>query len=205
MELKREQYAAEISRAKTDDDFVASLVEAVHPKKQVREIREMASQVLQVLAEDDPTRIAPYMELFYTYLKDKNAFSKMVCLYCIAGLVQKGLEPQFTTRLPQYMAMLDDESVMIASHCALNAGKIAASYPQYEPQITESFLAIGESKHNQSRKDLVTAYILEAFIGFAEKTARFTDITAFAWKHMENQSPKAREMAKAYLANYGLL
>lgn len=204
MELKRDQYANEITRALVDDDFLASLVEGVHPKRQERETREMASQVLQVIAEDQPARLMPYRDTFYAYLQGSNAFSKMVCVYCIAGLALAGLEDQFDQNIALYMSMMDDDSVMIASHCALNAGKIAVRFPSYEPAITDKFLQIESSHHKQGRKALIIAYILEAFEGYAEHSTRFDEITAFVWRQLESSSPKAREAAAHFLSRFEL-
>ena len=204
MDLKREHYIAEISQAMDDDDFLASLIEGIHPKRQARETREMASQVLQILAQDAPARLFPYRDTFYEYLESKNAFSKMVCVYCIAGLVLAGIEDTFTQHIGQYMAMLEDPSVMIASHCALNAGMIAKLYPEYEPFITDKFLQIENSQHTESRKALITAYIIEAFETYAKSSAQWDSINAFIWQQMESPSPKAREAAMHYLSHFEL-
>ena len=203
MELKREQFAVEIERAKADPAFVVEMVKAVHPTRQVREQREMASQVLMVLAEDTPQLITPYLSDFYSFLMDKNAFSKMVSVYCICGLVLAGLEPQFSEGIEKFLAMLEDDSVMIASHCALNAGKIAKKISTYEPEITASFLKVTELPHKQ--KDLITAYVIEAFEGFAEHSKRMDEINAFVWQQLENHSPKARDAAQHYLQRFELI
>jgi len=202
MELKRSEYMNEINQAKLDAAFVAELVQAVHPKRQVREKREMTSQVLMVLAEEAPDRIVPFIKDFYQSLADKNAFSKMVSLYCITGLVLAEREPQFSDRIDQFLAMLEDDSVMIASHCALNAGRIAKKYPVYEPNITARFLNVKDLPHKQ--KGLITAYVIEAFEGFAKKSVRLDEINAFVWQQLENQSPKARQAAQNFLAHAGI-
>jgi hypothetical protein len=203
MELKREDYAVEVKRAKVEKDFVSELVQMVHPTRQTRETREMASQVLMILAKDNPHFLIDHADTFYDYLHQKNAFSKMVSLYCITGLVVEGLEPKFPVRITQFLAMLQDESVMIASHCALNAGKIARKYMSYEPQVSASFLMTNEIQHKQ--KDLILAYVIEAFEGFAEHSMRIDEINAFVWQQLENRSPKARQAAKHYLSGLGMI
>jgi hypothetical protein len=127
----------------------------------------------------------------------------MVSLYCITGLVAGGLEPNFPIRITQFLAMLEDESVMIASHCALNSGRIARKYTSYEPEITEKFLGVNKIQHKQ--KDLILAYVIDAFEGFAEHSKRFDEITAFVWQQLENRSPKARDAAQHYLQRFELI
>ncbi|MBI9051064.1 MAG: hypothetical protein JEZ00_16705 [Anaerolineaceae bacterium] len=202
MELKREIYKSEVQRAKTDTAFVGELVDAVHPKRQKRELREMASQTLMILAEDAPACIQPYDEVFFEYLAGKNGFSKMTSLYCITGLLLAKKIPDFSERIHEYLNMLDDDSVMVASHCALNAGKIAAVFKGFEPEITKRFLKIYESRQNKDRKDLVVAYIVEAFELFAAQSENFNEINAFVWQQMENDSPKARQAAQHYLTHF---
>ena len=202
MELKRQEFINEIEQAKSDAVFLASLVELVNPKRKKMAAREMASQVLMILAEDEPQLIQPYTDEFYTYFSGKNSFSKLVSLYCIVGLVLADLEIQFKSRIEKYLSMLSDDSVMIASHCALNCGKIAAAKPVYEPAITEAFLAITQSNHKESRMDLVIAYVINAFSKFADQSERLDEINAFVWGQMENASPKAREVSKNYVEKF---
>ena len=202
MELKRQEYAQEIEQAKMDDAFLKSLVENVNPKRQKKELREMSSQVLMVLAEDVPGLIAPHTEELYGFLEEKNSFSKLVSIYCIAGLVLAECEPKFDSNIFRYIAMLKDDSVMIACHCALNCGKIASEIPAYEPAITEAFLRITNSNHKESRMDLVIAYVINAFAEFADQSARLDEINAFVWGQIENASPKAREASKNYFAKF---
>jgi hypothetical protein len=202
MELKRQEYANEIELAKSDDAFLAELIENVNPKRQKKELREMSSQVLMVLAEDAPDRIQPFINDFYIFLDGKNSFSKMVSIYCIAGLVLADMEPAFPSNIFKYLAMLNDDSVMIASHCALNCGKIAAAKRVFESAITQAFLSIQESNHQESRMDLAIAYVINAFAEFANHSARLDEINAFVWGQMENASPKAREAAKSYMEKF---
>ena len=202
MELKRQVYVEEINQAKINTEFLASLMELVNPKRKKMETREMASQVLMVLAEDDPHLLQPFADDFYSFFFGKNSFSKLVSLYCIAGLVLANLEPQFEKRIEQYVSMLNDASVMIASHCAINCGRIAAEKHVFEPVITEAFLAVTQSDHKESRMDLVIAYVINAFSKFANQSARVDEINAFVWRQMENASPKAREASNNYIAKF---
>ena len=202
MASKGQEFEEEIERAKTDTEYLKTLIGYADPVQKKMVLRETAIQVLMSLAEDDPKYIQVYLDDFYDYLSSKNAFSKFVSLYCICGLVLADLEPQFDSRITKYLSMLHDCSGMIPSHCALNCGKIAAAKTKFEPAITEAFLGIIDSDHTENRQNLVIAYVINAFSEFAEQSERLDEITAFVWGQMENASPKAREASKNYMAKF---
>lgn len=91
---------------------------------------------------------------------------------------------------------------MIASHCALNLGRIARKYTSYETKITVKILEVNKIQHKQ--KDMILAYVIEAFEGFAEYSNQINEINAFVRQQLENHSPKARQAAQHYLSTLGV-
>mgnify|MGYP000884121435 CR=1 FL=1 len=183
---------------------IGPLIEIIGPERKKTKERELASRTLMGLSERYPQIIEDYWERFAALLSTHNASSKMPALYVLANLAIAGETERFKAVLPDYVRLLDDESVGVCSHAALNLGKIAKAQESLREVITENLLAIRQINHNPERVDLISAYVIKAFDQYFEVSNQQDRIIAFVFTLLESLSPSTQKAAKAFLKANGV-
>ncbi len=184
-----------------DPALLNELLAGIAPHKQKSARRENCSQALMFMAETWPETLLPHWDYFVQLFKGNNGFSKYVAIYVIASLT-KASPKKFETTLDDYFSLLDDESVMVASHAALNATKIAHACPDLQAEIINRLLQIDQSKHDPDRLGLVKAYIIETLDSLYLTASNQSEIMDFVKAQIGCSSPKSVKLAKAFLKKY---
>jgi hypothetical protein len=184
-----------------DPALLKELLSGVSEQKQKSARRENCSQALMFMAETWPEILLPFWDYFVRLFKSNNGFSKYVAIYVIASLT-KSSPKRFVPTLEDYFELLDDESVMVASHAALNAAKIAHACPDIQPEIIHRLLLIDQTKHDPSRLGLVKAYIIETLDSLYLTASNQLEIMDFVKAQIGCPSPKTVKLAKAFLKKY---
>jgi hypothetical protein len=180
------------------------LLEGISPKTQKSVIRESSSKAVLYLSEQHPEVLLPHWAYFVKLLKSDNGFSKYVAIHAIANLVTAGDEGRFEKTFNTFYKLLDDESVMVASHVAGVSGQIARAKPQLHGKITQRLLAIGQTHFPPDRQALVISYAIQSFDQyFADTTAHDQNrVLAFVQQQIDCASPKTRKLAKDFVKKW---
>lgn len=192
------QHALRSQRALQD------LLDGISPKTQKSVIRESSSKAVLYLSVEQPQVLLPHWAYFVKLLRSDNGFSKYVAVHTIANLVTAGDEGRFEKSFNAFYKLLDDESVMVASHVAGVSGQIARAKPALRPKITQRLLGIPQTHFPAERQALITSYALLSLNEyFAESTPRDQDrIVAFAQQQLDCASPKTRRLAKDFIKQW---
>jgi hypothetical protein len=182
---------------------VAALLSAISPENTNEKSRSAAFKKLLGLAHKAPATLFPYWNGLVRLLSSTKAFSRYPAVHVIAALVPSDREQRFEQVFQRYFSLLDDEAISVAAHVALLAGGIARARPALQPRITKSLLAIGQTHFDAGRKDLVKSYALQAFDEYLEGVTRRKAILAFAVELSQSKSPRARKVAKEFVAKWG--
>lgn len=185
-----------------DEKLLQTLLAGVSPEAKKAPLRENSSKALMSMAETWPEALLPHWNYFVGLLKSDNGFSKYVAIYVIAGLAPVAGSGLFEKAFSAYYGLLDDESVMVASHAAKNSSRLVKAKPALEAKITQRLLAIGKTHFEASRQDLIKAYIIEALGEYMDIAQEQTKILAFVKAQLDCQSPKTRKLAKAFLQKW---
>ncbi len=192
------QHALHNERARQD------LLDGISPKTQKSVIRESSSKAVLYLSEQHPDVLLPHWAYFVRLLKSDNGFSKYVAVHVIANLVSAGDEGRFEKSFNVFFRLLDDESVMVASHVAGVTGKIACAKPRLQPKITQRLLSITQTHFPAERQALIISYAIPSLDEyFADAPVRDQDrILAFVRQQIDCASPKTRKLAKDFLKKW---
>ena len=177
------------------------LLDGISPKTQKSIIRENSSKAVLYLSEQHPEVLLPHWAYFVKLLKSDNGFSKYVAIHTIANLVTAGDDGRFERSFNVFYKLLDDESVMVASHVAGVSGQIARAKPQLQPKITQQLMSIPQTHFPAERQALIISYALLSLNEyFAEAAPRDQDrMLAFAQQQLDCASPKTRKLAKDFI------
>ena len=180
------------------------LLNGISPKTQKSVIREGSSKAVLLLSEQHPEILLPHWAHFTKLLRSDNGFSKYVAIHVIANLVTAGDEGRFEKTFNTFYKLLDDESIMVASHVAGVSGQIAKAKPALQSKITRRLLDIDKTHFAPDRQALIISYALPSFAQyFADADARDQDrILAFAHQQLECGSPKTRKLAKDFVTTW---
>jgi hypothetical protein len=180
------------------------LLDGISPKTQKSIIRESSSKAVLYLSEQHPEVLLPHWAYFVKLLKSDNGFSKYVAIHVIANLVTAGDDGRFEKSFNAFYKLLDDESVMVASHVAGVSGQIARARPLLQPKITQRLLGISQTHFPAERQALIISYAIPALDEyFANTSAREQDrILAFVQQQIDCASPKTRRLAKDFVKKW---
>ncbi len=192
------------AQAMADEKVLQELLNGVSPDAQKSQVRETSSQALMQLSQKCPEALYPHWDYFVGLMKSGNGFSKYVAIYVIRDLVRVDTENRFEKALKVFYSLLDDESVMVASHAAGTSGAIAKAKPALQAQITKRLLDVDRTHFDASRKGLIKSYVITALAEFfTELPAKDQDkVIAFVQAQLDCPSPKTRKLAKAFLQKW---
>ena len=192
------QHAVHNKRALQD------LLDGISPHTQKSVIREGSSKAVLYLSEQHPEVLRPHWAYFIGLLRSDNGFSKYVAVHVIANLVSAGDEGRFEKSFNAFYKLLDDESVMVASHVAGVSGQIACAKPQLQGKITQRLLTIAQTHFPPDRQALIISYAIQSFDQYlSDTTARDQDhILAFVQQQLDCASPKTRKLAKDFVKKW---
>lgn len=185
-----------------DPELLKELLNGIAPQSQKSARRENCSQSLMFMAETWPEVLMPHWDYFTQLFTSSNGSSKYVAVYVIASLTKIDSTGLFRKAFNDYFALLDDESVMVASHAALNTAKIAGNRPELAAEITRRLLQIDQTHHDPGHLALVKAYIIEALDALYDSSTLKGDIKEFVNAQLQAPSPKTVKLAKAFLKKW---
>ena len=185
-----------------DPVLLQDLLNGIAPQSQKSARRENCSQALMYMAETWPEVLMPYWDFFVQLFGSMNGSSKYVAIYVITSLTQADKICHFEKNFDQYFALLDDESVMVAAHAALNAAKIAKAFPGIQTRVVKQLLQIDQTHHDAGHLALVKAYVIEALDLLYESSENQPEIRGFVEAQLDSQSPKTVKLAKAFIKKW---
>jgi len=181
-----------------DSELLQELLNGVGPQTQKSTRRENCSQSLIFMAETWPEVLLPHWDYFFQLFKCQNGFSKYVAIYVIASLTKADRTCRFKNNLDDYFALLDDRSVMVASHAALNAAKIAQACPALETEIVRRLLQVDHTQHDPGHLALLKAYVIDSLEVLFPASDLKTEIMQFVAAQINSESPKTRKLVNAF-------
>jgi hypothetical protein len=162
--------------------------------------RYTSFKALMFVIDERPTLLYGEWERFANLLHSDNGYHRYIATYLLAGLAEVDVENRFETILPEYLALLDDESVMVAAHSAGNAARIVQAKPELETRITERMLQVDQTRQTPSHRELVKGYVIESFIKYYPKAQQKQKILEFVQEQLKSRSPRTKKIAKEFLA-----
>jgi hypothetical protein len=181
-----------------NEKTLSELLEGVQSRQDT--IRYNSFKVLMLLSEEHPELLYPNRwDFFVDLLRSDNTYHGQIGMQIIASLTKADTEKKFEELFEEYYGLLDDESVIPASHLAARSGEIARAKPELAGRITEKLLSIDETHHKPHRKELVKASAIEAFDEYFGDAEEQDKIIEFVRQQLDSESPKARKAAKRFL------
>jgi hypothetical protein len=145
----------------------------------------------------------PAWDYFVELLHSDNSYHKMSAVHLLTNLVKVDREDRFQKIFDSYYSLLDDKSVIVAIYVAGYSAQIVKAKPHLENRITNILLNIDKTHHPPSRKELIKAGAIEAFMEYYVDSKNKAKILEFVAKQQDSASPKTRKIAKDFLKKWG--
>ena len=187
-----------VNKVISEKTRISELLDAIISKDE--SIRYPNAIAVEKISKDHPSLLYPKWNYFTDLLKSKNAFHRGIAITTIANLINIDDQNKFDELFDEFFKHLDDASVMVARYLAIRCGIIAKAKPRLKSKITEILLRIDESKHPQSRKDLIKGDIIESFGEYCEDITDKDRIIEFVKKQLKSSSPSTVKKAKKFLS-----
>jgi hypothetical protein len=181
-------------KALEDTEVLSELLNGLHSKKDT--YRSNCFQVLHYISETNPHRLYSKWDSFVSLLKSDNAYHQLIAVRILANLTYADQKNKFGELFDRYYHLLND-SVIVAGHLAACSGTIAKAKPEMRPKITQRLLNIDRT--TQKHKDLVKAYVIDAFNEYFSESENKSAILQFVREQLNSTSPKTRKKAKQFL------
>ena len=184
-------------KALNDDKLLAELLDNLWSKKET--IRYNSHKVLSQISEEQPKLLYGQWDYFVKFLDSDNTYHKLSAIILLANLTKIDRGNKFEKIFNKFYGLLNDKSFITAAYVCGASGKIALSKPKLQAKITNRLLSIDKTQHEQERKDLVIANIIEAFDEYYVQIRGKKKILEFVEKQLNCKSPKTRQIAKEFL------
>jgi hypothetical protein len=191
-----------VAPAIADAAFRERLLEGLTAKDE--NYRYNCSRVLHRLVDQRPELVYPYWDQLAALLDSPNSFQRASALWAIAGLAVADQEGKFERILTRYLALFDDESVMVARYFTQSITRITQAKPALKEQIIAHLLQVDNTHHTQGRKDLIKADLIVVFDELFDQLQEKDRILGLVEAQLESSSPKARKAAKDFLKKHPL-
>jgi hypothetical protein len=187
-------------KALKDDKLLAELLDNLWSKNET--IRYNSHKVLFFITEKQPQRLYSHWDYLVKFLDSDNTYHKLSMVLLLANLTRIDKNNKFEKIFDQFYGLFDDKSFITAAYLAGASGKIAKAKPKLQTKITNRLLNIDKTHHEQERKDLVKAAIIEAFEEYFDQSKNKKIIVDFVQKQLNCKSPKTRKAAKEFLKRF---
>jgi hypothetical protein len=184
-------------KAVKDDKFLEELLGNLWSKKET--IRYNSHKVLLEISEEQPNILYGHWDYLVKFLDSDNTYHKLSAIILLASLTKADSQNKLEKIFNKFYDLLNDKSFITAAYVSKASGKIALAKPKLETKITNRLLNIDKTHHQQERKDLAKAYIIETFEVYYTKARQKKKIVEFVEKQANCASPKTRKAAKEFL------
>ena len=174
-----------------DDTVLSELLEGVLSKKE--KIRFNSFKVLLLISEERPKALYDRWDFFADLLSSTNAYFKYIAIHIITNLTEVDSKNRFEKIFNKFYALVNDKSIIPASHVAGNSAKIAQAKPKLQTKITNKLLAIEKTHH------LIAGYAIDAFSEYFEGARNKKKILEFVRMQTESKSPRTKKKAMEFL------
>jgi hypothetical protein len=160
-------------------------------------------QVLYRLSEEQPAALYPEWDYVANLLASDNSYHRSIAGQLLANLTRVDTEDRFEAIFDTVFDLLDDEKIVPARQFAQHIGKIVGAKPDLQPRITERLLAVDNTHHTKSRKELLKGDAIAAFGEFFQESADQERILDFVERQLKSSSPRTRKVAQAFVRAHG--
>jgi hypothetical protein len=185
------------NKALKDKKLLAELLENLWSKNET--IRHNSHKVLLFLSQEHSTALYPKWDYLTKFLDSDNTYHKLSAIHLLANLTKVDKDGKFEKIFNKFYGLLDDKSFITAVYVAGASGQIVKAKPKLQTRITNRLLSIDKTHHEQERKDLVKASIIEAFQEYFDQARNKKRILEFVKKQLNCKSPKTKKTAKEFL------
>jgi len=188
------------SRAESDSGVLSVILKNTRSKNDT--LRYNCYQILLTVSATSPSSLYGQWDSLVEMLDSTNNYFKYQAIYLIANVLSADTEDRFNEISKKYFGLIHDPSIMIASHLALNAGKIAKAKPELRPVITKLLLDAGKGSRDRKSGELLQSYIIDAFEQYIDGAGDLKNVVSFVQEQLESGSPKTRKAAKEFLKRF---
>ena len=158
-------------------------------------------QVLFQISQSQPSLLYTQWDYFVELLKSPNSYQRCAAINILANLTPVDSQNRFEAIFDSYFGLLDDPKLVPARYVARSAGLIARARPDLQSRIVRRLLDIDQTHHKQ--KDLLKADIIESLVVLYPDAQDKDIILTFVKEQLGSSSPKTRQAAQKFLAEFG--
>jgi len=134
-------------------------------------------------------------------MHDENGYHKYHGIFLLANLAPVDSHGKFERVFDAYLRLMEDKRFVLAINLVNNLGKVARAKPALQGRITDILLHLDKTRHKH--KDLLKSGAVLSFGEYFGASREKDRILKFVRGLLKARSPKARKVAKDFLARHG--
>ena len=163
-------------------------------------IRFKCTKILKELSKTKHELLYPYFDFFSRLLDNTNTIIKWNAIDIIANLTEIDTERKFEEIFDKYYSLLDEGSLITASHVVDNSGKIANVKHKLRKQITLHLLTAGRAPlPTEECRSILCGKVIQAFGQYIDHIKNDVAVIAFINQQLNSHRKSTRNKAENIL------
>jgi hypothetical protein len=200
-ELARNKPEDLAERARRDSVLLATVFEGMSSSDP--KLRFKSAKILNVMSQKEPGKLYPKIDFFINLLDSDNSIVKWNAIDVVANLASTDVEGRFEEILGKFYGLLQEGSLITASHVVANSWKIVDAKPELENRITEQLLKIEKTKlPTEECRNILIGHAILCFDKYFDRIQNKDEVITFVKGQMNNSRNATKAKAEKFLKKH---
>jgi len=199
----KEDNAQQIAKTVVEESSLVSYILTALSSREAG-IRFKAAKTLRIISEKSPELLYPYFDFFKNLLDSSNNIIKWNAMDVMANLATVDSGNKFNEIFGKFYCLLNEGSLITATHVIDNSGRIAEAKPYLENRITKELLKVGEIPlPTEECRNIIKGKVILAFSQYYDRAGNKDVMLSFVKGQLNNSRNATRKKAEKFLKMSG--
>jgi len=190
-------------KATRDSNLLEELFDGVSSSN--AKMKFKSAKILSLISQKNPEKLYPRFDFFKDLLRSANSILKWNAIDIIANLASVDVNRRFEKIFVEYLGLLQEGSLITASHVAASAEKIVDAKPDLEERITKKLLQVEKIKlPTEDCRNILAGHTILSFDKYFDKIQNKEEVVSFVKRQLKNTRNATRTKASKFLKKHSL-
>jgi hypothetical protein len=182
-------------------DLIAKLLPNLEGEDKA--LKNALIKTFSIISKKSPSTLYPYFTIFSDLMLDPDKLLQWNAIDITANMAEVDEMGYFDTSLVQrFLNLLEDDSMITASHSVDNLWKIAKSKRWTQNTIAEHLVRIDKIKRRPECANILTGKAIQTFSRILPEIPDKNKIVGFVERHLSNPRPATAKKAELFMNRY---
>jgi hypothetical protein len=182
-------------------DVISKLIH--HLQGEDKAIKNALIKTFTIISKKSPSTIYKYFNIFSDLMLENDKILQWNAIDIIANFAEVDEMDYFDQAMVQrYLNLLEDDSMITASHSVDNLWKIAKSKKWARNIIAEHLVRIDKIKRRPECANILTGKAIQTFSRIMPEIPDKSKVVGFVERHLSNPRPATAKKAELFMSRY---